>query len=91
MPTSHANLNEARHQQLCFRACHSRVQHLPILGALSALQDVAIQSLRDQFWGIPVQEYPPGCPHCHQTSGRGQRRWHCCQGKPKGSWCGRKP
>lgn len=54
MPTSHTNLNEAWHQQLHFCACHSLVQHFPGLGALSALQDVAIQFLRDQFRWIPM-------------------------------------
>lgn len=36
-PASHTNLDEARHQQLHFRARHGPVQHLPALGALAAL------------------------------------------------------
>lgn len=66
----HTHLDESWHQQLHFRAGHGPVQHLPALGALPSLQDVAIQRLRDQFRGIPMQEHPPGCPHCHQASGR---------------------
>lgn len=90
-PGSGTHLDEARHQQLDFSACHGLVQYLPALGALPSFQDIAIQSLRDEFWGIPVQEYPPGCPYGHQTSRRGQGRWHLCWRKPSGSWCGRKP